>query len=97
MAVATPGVTTSFTLSTGASTQLGNINPNRRYILINNNDKSNAVAFAHSTGNQATAQHHQIPPGSFYEFGPFEPGWGLLGDIAAIAVSGTPQISYLEL
>jgi hypothetical protein len=47
MAAATPGVTTSFTLSIGASTQLGNINPNRRYVLITNNDKSNAMAFAH--------------------------------------------------
>jgi hypothetical protein len=106
---ATRGVTTAFTLNPNTPVQLSLALPDpdgRLYVLITNNDKSNAVAFAHNTGNQATAQHHVIPPGSFYEFRfkpvsggyPFpEKSWGLVGDISAIAVSGSPQISYLEL
>jgi hypothetical protein len=97
MAAVQPGVTTSFTLNTSTPTQVAGANSSRHYVLMTNNDKSNAVAFAHGTNNGATANSHVIPPGSFYEFGPFEPGWGMLSDISMIAVSGTPTVSYLEL
>lgn len=97
MPVASPGVSTSFVLGTAAPTAVGGLNPGRRYILITNNDKTNGVTWAHGTNNGCTVNHHLIPPGSWYEFGPFEPGWGLLSDISMIAASGTPTISYLEL
>ncbi len=103
------GLTTTFVLNPNTPIQLGAALPNpdgRRYMLIQNLDKSNYIAWAHGTGNQATVQHHQIAPGGFCEFtwkSPADvpslpqPGWGLTGDISAIAVSGTPMISYLEL
>jgi len=76
------------------------------YVLIQNRDLINGIAWAHGTGNLATAQHHQIPPGSYYEFRfkpvgggfPFpEKMWGLTSDISAISVRGNPTISYTEL
>lgn len=108
MAIAVPGVTTSFELNANTPTQLSaaRFDPSGRvYVRIDNRDKNNAIAFAVGTGGQATASHHVIPPGSFYEFRwqwpsgmpPPQPGWGLFGDISAIALSGNPTISYLEL
>jgi hypothetical protein len=103
-----PGVTKSFTLNPNTPTPLGAARPNpagRIYMLIINNDSQNYIAWAHNTGNRATAQHHQIAPGGYYEFRWKPPagiplpqaGWGLTGDISAIAVSGNPSISYTEL
>jgi len=97
MLAATPGVSTFFTLGIGAPTQVAGWNDQRRYLLITNNDKNNAVAWANGTNNAATANHHVIPPGSWYVFGPVRPGRALGGDISAIVISGTPTISYVEL
>ena len=96
MAAAIPGVSTSFILGTGAPTQLAGPNDQRRYILITNNDKVNAAAIAFGTNNGATANHHVIQGGGWFEY-LVRPGWAIPGDISAIAVSGTPTLSYLEL
>jgi hypothetical protein len=71
-------------------------NPGRSYMFIQNRDNANGVTFAVATQNQATGNHHYIPPGGFYEYGPVEPGWAPLGDISMIAVSGSPIINFLE-
>jgi hypothetical protein len=98
--------TKTFTLNPNFSTLLSAAIPNpggRVYVRIDNLDKPNWIAFAHGTNNQATAQHHQIPPGSFYEFrwppNAFfvpQPGWGLTLDISAIAITGNPIVAYTE-
>jgi hypothetical protein len=108
MPVASAGMTRSFTLNPSTSTLLSapRADPNGRFFIrIDNVDKKNTVAFAVGTNNQATAQHHQIPPGSYYEFkwqspagGPLpQPSWGPQGDVSAIAVSGNPSIAYTEI
>jgi hypothetical protein len=106
MAAALPGITKSFVLNPNTPTLLSPARANPKSRLIINNDHSNYIAWAHGTGNLANAQHHQIAPGAFYEFRskwsgglPLpEPDWGMFGDnISAIAVSGSPTISFLEL
>ena len=96
MPAVTPGVSTFLVLGTGAPTQVAGPNDQRRYILITNNDKVNAAAIAFGTNNGATANHHVIQGGGWFEYLE-RPGWTNPGDVSAIAVSGTPTLSYLEL
>ena len=100
--------TKTFTLSPSISTLLSAAIPNpggRLYVLIQNLDLVNFIAWAYGTNNGATGLHHLIPHGSYYEFRfkpvtggfPFpEKMWGLTSDIAAISVSGNPSIAYTE-
>lgn len=97
MAAAQINVTTVFTLAVGTSTQLAPPNSSRREVMITNNDTVNAVQIAHGTNNQAQLGGHRIPPGGKMTLGPWEASWGWNLDIAASAVSGTPQIAYTEI
>jgi hypothetical protein len=100
--------TKSFILNTTSPTLLSAARSNpdaRTYVLIQNLDKSNAIAWAHGTGNGAAVGHHQVSPGGFYEFSMKTPlggvlpeaSWGMPGDISAIAVTGNPQICFTEV
>ena len=100
------GVSTVFTLNPTTATQLSLAlaDPDALvYLRIDNLDKRNWIAFAIGTENNASPGHHQVPPGSFYEFkwnfqggSPLpEKPWGVRGDISAIAVSGNPMICFL--
>jgi len=94
---AVAGVTTAFTLSALAPTQLAAANNGRVYLLITNNDLAATVWIGFGTQNQATAGMIPIPPSTANVISYLEmPIAAPKGDVSAIASSGTPQISYTE-
>lgn len=105
MAAPQPGVTLTFQLVLGQSTQLSVGLEGRVAFVITNNDTVNSVAVGFGTGNNATSAMHVISPGGVMMFGEITstlggaPGVGhrvLRHDIAATPVTGNPQIAFTE-
>jgi hypothetical protein len=86
------GQTTSFTLNAGTPTALAPANPQRRVVIIINNDPTNKVYVSFGRNGVAATTDIPIPAGFMFE----EQGDVPIGDIAAIAAAGTPQISLTE-
>lgn len=105
MAAAQSGVTLTFALSTTASVQLSVGLANRHGFLIQNNDLSNVLAVGFGTNNAATAAMFMVQPGSTFSMGESGNVGGTgpqqgpavpTTDIAAIAVTGTPNLCFME-
>jgi hypothetical protein len=89
------GQTGNYTLNAAAPTQLAVANGSRRYGLIVNEDYVNAIRYAFGTNNSAsTTVGHYLGPRRYFEFPTGSPI--PQGDVSAIALAGTPAISWLE-
>ncbi len=100
MALAVVGITTAFQLNASQTTQLSAANNGRTYLIITNEDQTNAVRIAFGpTGNEANATTgHVIPPSlpnvaSYLEIIGTVPK----GAVSAYAASGLPRLNYTEV
>lgn len=92
---AIPGVTTVFTLSATAPTQIAPSNVNRRYFMFQNRDAAINVFLAFATNNGATVNAILIPPNSYYELN-MASAVQIGGDVSALAASGSPIVNWTE-
>lgn len=91
---AVAGVSTNFTLSTSAPTQIALSNNGRKYGMLVNEDFNNAVRFAIGTNNGASSSvGHYLGPRRYWET---PTSASVQGDISAIALSGTPSVVWIE-